>query len=146
MGVARGRMGGRNDLATSAEPGDLQVASSDPATVRDSRGTGGAACTDQSLGNDRADQGSNPGRPESKTSVSIPATSVPAKAPPLTTAQVAAELGVSQRTVCRLILSGELLANVVSTTAKRQQYRVTPWALRTYQQRHHARIDGRGRS
>jgi hypothetical protein len=45
----------------------------------------------------------------------------------------------SRLTVSRLIQSGELAASVVSLKARRKVYRITPWALRMYKERHQVR-------
>jgi len=55
---------------------------------------------------------------------------------PLTTAAVAAELGVSARTIRRLILAGDIPAYTVGTGTTCRHYRVTPHALASYRQRH----------
>lgn len=55
---------------------------------------------------------------------------------PLTTAAVAAELGVSARTIRRLILAGDIPAYTIGTGTTCRHYRVTPHALASYRQRH----------
>jgi excisionase family DNA binding protein len=55
---------------------------------------------------------------------------------PLTTAAVAAELGVSARTIRRLILSGDLPAYTIGTRTTCRHYRATPHAVRLSLQRH----------
>ena len=54
---------------------------------------------------------------------------------PLTTAAVAAELGVSARTIRRLILAGDIPAYTVGTGTTCRHYRVTPHALADYRRR-----------
>jgi excisionase family DNA binding protein len=53
----------------------------------------------------------------------------------MSTGQAAAELGVSPRTIRRLVLAGEIPAFTVGAGSIRH-YRITPHALKSYREHH----------